>query len=291
MSKVAEPILEAKAVLGEGSIWDHRKKCLYWVDILEQKVNIYDPATGDNQAIKVPQDVGTVVCDTAGNLLLALRDGFARLDIDTSEVVMVAEQKAEGIRFNDGKCDPAGRFWAGTMADDMTDGAAALYCLDTDLAVKQMIDGVTISNGLVWTSDTRHFYYIDTPTFEVAAFDYDIDTGNISNRKVAIAIDGNMGHPDGMTIDEEDMVWIAHWDGGRVTRWDPKTGKLLETVRVPKASLVTSCAIGGPDLNELFITTASANLKAEQRKSQPLAGSLFRVQLDVKGVPAFYFKG
>jgi sugar lactone lactonase YvrE len=291
MTKISEPILEANAVLGEGSLWDHRRNCLYWVDILEQKVNLYDPATGANQAIKVPQDVGTVVSDTSGNLMLALRDGFARLDIDSGEVVMVAEQKTDGIRFNDGKCDPAGRFWAGTMADDMADGAAALYCLDTDLTVRRMIDNVTISNGLVWTSDTKRFYYIDTPTYEVAAFDYDVDAGNISNRKAAIKIDKDLGAPDGMAIDEEDMIWIAHWGGGRVTRWSPKTGQLLETIQVPQASLVTSCAFGGADLNELFITTAAVDLNPEQRKSQPLAGSLFRIQLDVKGVPAFRFKG
>jgi sugar lactone lactonase YvrE len=291
VTKIAEPILEANAVLGEGSLWDPRNNCLYWVDILDRMVNIYDPVTGTNRAIEVPQDVGTVVSDSAGNLMLALRDGFARLDIDTGDVVMVAEQKAEGIRFNDGKCDPAGRFWAGTMAYDMTDGAAALYCLDTNFTVRQMIDDVTISNGLVWTSDARDFYYIDTPTFEVAAFDYDIDTGNISNRRVVIKFDQSMGRPDGMTIDEEDMVWIAHWDGGRVTRWDPKTGKMLETIEVPGARLVTSCAMGGPDLNELYITTASVDLNEEKRKSQPLAGSLFRVQVDVKGVPAFCFKG
>ena len=291
MTKVAEPILEAKAVLGEGSLWDHQRNCLYWVDILDRKVNIYDPATGANSVFTVNQDVGTVVADTAGNLMLALRDGFARLNIDSGEVVMVAEQKSEGIRFNDGKCDPAGRFWAGTMADDMAEGAGALYCLDTDRTVRRMIEKVTISNGLVWTLDTKYFYFIDTPTREVAAFDYDIDSGNISNRTAAFKIEEKLGYPDGMAIDEADMIWIAHWGGGKVTRWNPKTGKLLETITVPHASLVTSCAFGGPDLSELFITTATVDLNEEQKRSQTLAGSLFRVQLDVKGVPAFRFKG
>lgn len=291
MTKIAEPILEAKAVLGEGSLWDHQRNCLYWVDIPEGKVNIYDPATGANSVFRVAQAVGTVVTDTSGNLMLALRDGFGRLDIDSGEVVMVAEQKAEGIRFNDGKCDPAGRFWAGTMADDMAEGAGALYCLDTDLTVRRMIEKVTVSNGLVWTLDAKCFYYIDSPTREVAAFDYDIDSGKISNRKAAIKIEEKLGFPDGMAIDEADMVWIAHWGGGIVTRWNPKTGKLLETIKVPHASLVTSCAFGGPNLNELFITTATVDLNEEQKKSQTLAGSIFRVQLDVKGVPAFRFKG
>lgn len=291
MTKIAEPILEANAILGEGPLWDHQRNCLYWVDIPAGKVNIFDPATGTNNEFTVGQDVGTVVADTSGNLMLAVRDGFARLDIDSGEVVMVAEQKTEGVRFNDGKCDPAGRFWAGTMADDMTDGAGALYCLDSDLTVRRMIDNVTVSNGLVWTLDSKCFYYIDTPTREVAAFDYDIVTGNISNRKTAITVEEKLGFPDGMAIDEEDMVWIAHWGGGRVTRWNPKTGKLLETIQVPHTSLVTACAFGGPELNELFITTATVDLTEDQRRSQTLAGSIFHVQLDIKGVPAFCFKG
>jgi sugar lactone lactonase YvrE len=212
MTKIAEPILEANAVLGEGSLWDHQLNCLYWVDIPEGKVNIYDPATGANSVFTVAQDVGTVVTDTTGNLMLALRDGFGRLDIVS-------------------------------------------------------------------------------PTRQVAAFDYDIDSGNISNRKAAIKIEEKLGFPDGMAIDEADMVWIAHWGGGKVTRWNPKTGKLLETIKVPHANLVTSCAFGGPNLNELFITTATVDLNEEQKRSQTLAGSLFRVQLDVKGVPAFRFKG
>jgi sugar lactone lactonase YvrE len=291
MAKIAEPILEAKALLGEGPLWDSEKNCLYWVDILGQKVNIYDPVTGHNRVFHVGQDVGTVVPAKSGDLMIALRDGFARLEIKSGKVVMVAEKKSEGTRFNDGKCDPAGRFWAGTQADEMTEGAGALYCLNADLTVRTLIDQVTISNGLVWTSDAKRFYYIDSPTYEVAAFDYDVDTGNIANRKMAIKIDQNLGMPDGMAIDEEDMVWVAHWGGGKVTRWDPQTGKLLDRIDVPGANLVTCCAFGGPNLDDLFITSASVGLNDEQKKIQTLAGSIFRIKLNVKGVPAYSFDG
>ena len=291
MAKIAEPILEAQALLGEGSLWDSAKNCLYWVDIVGCKVNIYDPVTGRNRVFHVSQDVGTVVPAKSGGLMIALRDGFARLKIESGEVVMMAEKKREGIRFNDGKCDPAGRFWAGTMADEMTEGAGALYCLGADLTVRTMIERVTISNGLVWTSDAKRFYFIDTPTCEVAAFDYDVDTGDITNRKTAIKVDKNLGLPDGMAIDEEDMVWVAHWGGGKVTRWDPQTGKLLDLIEVPEASLVTSCAFGGPKLDDLFITSASVGLNDEQKKVQPLAGGIFRMKLNVKGVPAHPFDG
>jgi sugar lactone lactonase YvrE len=291
MAKIAEPILEARALLGEGSLWDSAKKCLYWVDILGRTVNVFDPATGRNRTLHVSQDVGTVVPSKSGDLMIALRDGFARLEIESGAVVMMAEIKKEGIRFNDGKCDPAGRFWAGTVADDETQGAGALYCLDADLTVRTMIDHVTISNGLVWSSDAKRFYYIDTPTCEVAAFDYDVDSGNLANRKTAIKIDKSLGLPDGMAIDEEDMVWIAHWGGGQVTRWDPQTGKLLDRIDVPGAGLVTSCAFGGPGLDELFITSASVGLTDDQKKVQTLAGGIFRIKLNVKGVAAHPFDG
>lgn len=291
MAKIAEPILEPRAILGEGSLWDSEKNCLYWVDIVGRTVNIYNPATGRNRVLQVSQDVGTVVPCKSGDLMIAQRDGFARLQVESGKVVMVAEKKSEGIRFNDGKCDPAGRFWAGTMADDAAQGAGALYCLDADLTVRTMIDQVTISNGLVWTSDAKRFYFIDSPTYEVAAFDYDVDTGDIANRKTAIQIDKSLGLPDGMAIDEEDMVWIAHWGGGKVTRWDPQTGKLLDRINVPGASLVTSCAFGGPNLDDLFITSASVGLNDEQKKVQTLAGGIFRIKLNVKGVPAHPFGG
>lgn len=291
MAKIAEPILEARALLGEGSLWDSEKNCLYWVDILGRTVNIFDPAAGRNRVLQVNQDVGTVVPGKSGDLMIALRDGFARLQIESGAVVMVAENKRDGIRFNDGKCDPAGRFWAGTMADDEAQGAGALYCLDADLRVRTMLDRVTVSNGLVWTSDAKRFYYIDSPTYAVAAFDYDAETGEIANRKTAIQIDKRLGLPDGMAIDEEDMVWIAHWGGGQVTRWNPHTGKLLDRIDVPGAGLVTSCAFGGPGLDELFITSASVGLTDEQKKVQTLAGAIFRIKLNVKGVPAHPFDG
>jgi sugar lactone lactonase YvrE len=223
--------------------------------------------------------------------MIAIRDGFASLCIETGEVKMLCEEIVEGVRMNDGKCDPAGRFWAGSMAYTGDTGAGTLYRLDPDLSLHTVLDSVTISNGLVWTSDNSTFFYIDTPTGRVDAYDYDHGTGNISNCRTAVEIPDGQGGPDGMTIDSEDMVWVAHWGGSCVTRWNPQTGELLETVEVPDAKQITSCALGGANLDDLYITSASIGLDDEGLAEQPNAGRLFRVKVKARGVPACGFAG
>ncbi|MBI2192272.1 MAG: SMP-30/gluconolactonase/LRE family protein [Planctomycetes bacterium] len=291
MKLEAEPVLRHRANLGEGALWSVRDQVLYWVDIMEQKVMAFDPKTGRNRAWPAGSDVGTVVTRESGGLMLAVRDGFASMDLKTKKVSLLAEKKIEGVRFNDGKCDPAGRFWAGTMAYQGTEGAGSLYCLEKDLTVRCMIERVTISNGLVWTSDRRTFYYIDTVTYQVAAYDYDMETGNISRRRVAVELPRDGGGPDGMAIDEEDMLWVALWGGGQVARWNPRTGKLIGKITAPSAKQVTSCAFGGPGLKDLYITTASIGLSPEALKEQATAGCLFHAAVDVRGAASFSFAG
>jgi sugar lactone lactonase YvrE len=288
-----EVATHAKAILGEGAIWDSKQKLLYWVDIMKGMLHSYNPATGQNSSIHVGQFISTVVPKQNGELMITLKNGFAGFVPSTGEVTLISNPEADlpGNRFNDGKCDPAGRFWAGTMALDQQKEAGNLYCLFPDFTVQKMIDKVTISNGLVWTADHSTFYYIDTPTSEVAAYDYDVISGKISNRRVAISIPKAEGSPDGMTIDAEDMLWIAHYGGGQVCRWNPKTGKKMQSIKLP-VSQPTSCAFGGDNLDELYVTTCRENMKDEQLLQEPLAGALFKcTNLLVKGVPAFVFKG
>lgn len=282
-----ELLIDAHNELGEGAIWDTANATLYWVDITAGHVHSYHPETRARRTYTVGQMVGTVVPHAAGGLLLAVEQGTARLDLTTGDIMPIWQHTPlqPGIRFNDGKCDPAGRFWAGTMALDARPGAGSLYRFDADGSVHTLVHDVTVSNGLAWSLDNRTFYYIDTPTQAVAAFDYDLTTGEISNRRDVIRIDPGDGSPDGMTIDAEGMLWIAHWGGSRVTRWNPADGSLLQTVRLPVAR-VTSCWFGGPDLNELYITTASIGLSAEERAAQPHAGGLFRYKSATQGVPA-----
>ena len=289
----AELILDAKATLGEGPIWDVRRQVLYWVDISAGKVHIFDPATGHDRAIDVGQPVGTVVPRRSGGVMVALRDGFAALDLETGALTMIADPEAHLPlnRFNDGKCDPAGRFWAGTMrqAEDRA-GAGSLYRLDPDGSVHKMWDKITVSNGIAWSLDARTMYYIDTPTRMVVAFEYDLATGAIANPRPVIHTPDGPGFPDGMTIDAEGMLWVAYWDGWRVVRWDPATGQALAVIEMP-VQRPTAAWFGGSNLDELYITSARTGLSEEALAQQPHAGGLFVARPGVRGLPAFEFAG
>ena len=271
MGKQAEPILHQHARLGEGALWYAPAQELYWLDITGQCVFIYDPSTGNNRSIDIGRDVGTLVPRKSGGLILAVKGGFASLDLDTEEVEDIAllEENLPNNRMNDGKCDPAGRFWAGSMAYDLTEGAGSLYCMDTDLTVRQVLSDVTLSNGLVWSQDEKTFYFIDSGTSQIAAYDYDKSTGDISNRRVVVDISDEEGLLDGMSIDENDNLWVAVYGAGDIRCWDPSDGQLLAKVEIPDAKLTTSCAFGGLELNELYITTASDGLTEDQMKNQP----------------------
>jgi len=258
-----------------------------------QTVFIFDPKSGENRGINVGRDVGTVVPRKSGGLMLGVKGGFAGLDLETEAVEEIAmvETDLPNNRFNDGKCDPAGRFWAGSMAYDFAKGAGGLYCMDRDLSVRKVLSDISISNGLVWTEDQATFYYIDSLAFQIAAFDYDVATGEIANRRVVVKLPEAVGFLDGMSIDVNGNLWVAIYGAGQVRCWNPASGELLDTVEVPGAKLTTSCAFGGPNLDELYITSASEGLTEQEKEEQPLAGSLFRAELDVSGVPAFEFAG
>lgn len=287
----AELVLDAKAILGEGPSWHAEWNILLWVDIVDQKVHLYDPATGSDRVLEIDQPVGAVVPRASGGAVIAAKHGFYTLDLLTGATVPIADPEVHlpENRFNDGKCDPVGRFWAGTMLNREV-AAGSLYCLESDYSIRHVLDQVKISNGLGWSPDHKTLYYNDTPTRQVSAFDYDLSTGGISNRRVAIHYPEDHGNPDGMTVDAEGMLWIAEWNGWQVSRWNPNTGQLLDTIQVPVAK-VTSCVFGGARLDELYITTASVDLTEEEQKNQPLAGGLFVVRPGVQGTPTYTFAG
>ena len=285
-------VLDARADLGEGPVWHVREQRLYWVDITAGDIHVYDPHGTPDLVYGVGQMVGTAVPRRSGGLVLATHAGLGMFDLVRREFTLLAapEQHLPDNRFNDGKCDPRGRFWAGTMSMTRQTGAASLYCLDTDGTVRHVFGGVTTSNGLDWSPDRRTMYYIDTPTLQVAAFDYDAETGAISNRRVVIHFPPDVGRPDGMSIDAEGRLWIAHWDGGRISRWNPEDGRLLREIPLPVAR-VTSCAFGGADLDRLYITTARHGLSDEQLREQPHAGSLFALSPGVAGLASQEYSG
>ncbi|MDQ3013062.1 MAG: SMP-30/gluconolactonase/LRE family protein [Acidobacteriota bacterium] len=296
----AELVLDAKVLLGEGPWWNARTGQLYWVDIEGCAIHVFNPtsglATGRDRKIDVGQMVGCVVGRKSGGVALALQQGFYHLDLETEKLTPLVDPESHlpGNRFNDGKCDSRGRFWAGTTRINHDEPEGFLYRLDADLSVHRQLDNVWISNGLAWSPDDRTMYFIDSPTGEVIAFDFDAAAGEIGNERLVIEIPEGGGSPDGMTIDEEGMLWIALWDGWRVIRVNPASGNgagaIIDEIKMPVAR-PTSCVFGGANLDELYITTASTRLPAEELAKQPLAGGLFRCKPGVKGFAAVEFAG
>jgi sugar lactone lactonase YvrE len=273
-------VLDATASLGEGPVWDARSSTLRWVDIEPGEVHRFDPASGVDTFFEVGEAVGTVAVRAAGGLVLATKSGLYTCLDNGGRLAVLHEVDTAG-RFNDGKADPWGRFWAGTMVEG-TDGAGALYRLDPDHSLHRVLTDVTISNGLGWSPDGRTMYYIDTTARGVDAFDHDPSTGELTARRRLIDVE--RGWPDGMTVDTDGCLWVALWDGWGVRRYAPD-GRLLTTVEVP-ARRVTSCAFGG---SVLYITTARTGLT--DFTDQPKAGSLFAYDPGVAGLPAGEWAG
>lgn len=282
----AEPVGTYISKWGEGPIW-HGNALLY-VDIEAHKVIRFNPDTGVEEVWDVGERVGTVVPRDQGGFVYAGDNGLFFLDDSTGNTTPITDPEPDisTNRFNDGKCDPAGRFWAGTMdMNSPRQNVAALYCLEKDLKLSKKFDKVACSNGIVWTKDNKTMYYIDTPRKNVLAFDYDLVSGEISNERVAFETKDMSGNPDGMTIDAEDNLWIAFCHGGVVRCINPKTGDILSEVNVP-ARETTACAFGGPDFKYLYITTGLPGKDVE-----PLAGRVFVARPGVAGCKATAFAG
>lgn len=291
MVRVVTPelVLDARSTHGEGPAWDAAVGRLIWVNITASTVHEFRP-DGSTRQWDVGEHVGAAVPRAGGGLVLAVRSGFAALAEDGSVTPLArVETDNPDNRMNDGKCDPQGRFWAGTMAYAETEGAGSLYRLDQDGSTQLMLSPVTISNGLGWSPDGNLMYYVDTPTGGVDAFDFDGATGAIAGRQRVITIDPADGSPDGLAVDHEGGVWVALWGGGAVRRYHPD-GSLDLIIEVPAAQ-VTSCAFGGNQGEELYITTAAAGLSPQQRAAQPQAGGLFRCRPGVTGPAATPYAG
>ncbi|HCL84831.1 MAG TPA: SMP-30/gluconolaconase/LRE domain protein [Chitinophagaceae bacterium] len=288
-----EPVVYHRCLLGEGPVWDAMRRTICWIDILQGEIHEYSPVNDMLKTLSVNQMIGSIAICKRGSFIAALQNGIGFIDRDTGAVQMISNPEAHlpGNRFNDGKCDPEGRFWAGTMSHTDEPGKGSLYLLNKDLSIIKKLEKISISNGMAWSLDHKTFYYIDSPAFTVVAFDFDQATGEISNPKIIIQIAQKEGCPDGMTIDSEGMLWIAHWDGWQITRWDPVTGKKILAIHLPVAR-VTSCCFGGDGLGDLYITSARTGLDDDQLKKQPLAGSLFVIKnTGYCGLPAFEFNG
>ena len=285
-----ELILDAHADLCEGPVCEPRSGCLYWVDIHAGHLHIFNPREGMDSQVEVGEFIGCAAPRRSNGLVLCLRSGFAFLDLTAEKLTRIVnpETHLPGNRFNDGKCDPAGRFLAGSIDDAELEASGSLYSLDPDGSVKTLLTGKRISNGLAWSPDYRTFYHIDTPTLTITAFDYNLVSGDIANPRPAVYVQPELGWPDGITSDIEGMLWVAMWGGAKLTRWDPATGKLVAEISFPALN-VSSCAFGGPDFTDLYVTSACKGMNTAQLTKYPLSGGLFRIRTNIQGMPTFVY--
>jgi L-arabinonolactonase len=281
----------ATNILGEVPVWDIAEQSLYWVDIEGKLLQRLHEPSGGVRVWHLPERIGSFALREQGGLVCAFANGFAFFDLETEAIDWIARPEADipSNRFNDGKCDRNGRFWAGTMDDRLTDHSGALYRLDPDLSVYRMDTGVGIANALSWSPDDKTFYFADTMDGLIHAYDYDAPTGRISKKRVFADTRTDPGVPDGSTIDAEGFMWNAQWDGWRLTRYAPD-GRVDRVVQLP-VQKPTSCIFGGPDLRTLYVTTAIWDLTQDALRTQPWAGSLLALDVGVAGLPETRFSG
>jgi sugar lactone lactonase YvrE len=284
-----ELILDLKLDLGEGPAWDVQAGVLSFVDIRAGDLHLFHPATASHRTLNLGEPVGCAAPASTNEFIIGLRSGIWTFNLPTQTLTQILRpENIPGNRFNDGKCDPRGRFLAGSMDNAEKENTGSLYSYSADGACRTLLTGLGISNGLTWSPDQKTFYFIDTPTRKVMAYDYNLDTGDISNPRQVVYIPNGMGWPDGMTSDMDCKLWIAMWEGAKLTRWDPADGQLLDVYPIPALN-VSACCFGGPDLTDLYITSARKGMTEKQLEQYPLSGGLFRLRPDICGAPTFKF--
>ncbi|KAL5022572.1 hypothetical protein ScPMuIL_001727 [Solemya velum] len=298
-------IKNAASDCGEGPHWDDKTKTILFVDFGEKTVHRLNYATGEDEIKHFDDRVSFIVPRRSGGYMIGHGKALSHADWDSNVVTTLAEvvEPWNNTRFNDGECDASGRLWAGTLAEANALGVreparGSLYSLNKDHKITKHEDKITLSNGMDWTADNKTMFYIDSEARQVWGYDFDVDAGSISNKRTVVDFGGaetmdTLGVPDGMTIDNNGHIWVTCYGVGKVVCFDPETGKSIRTVEFPEAKKTTSCCFGGPNMDELFVTSGTFNLTPEQvRNEQPLAGSLFRVTgLGVKGKHANVYEG
>ncbi|MDX9863841.1 MAG: SMP-30/gluconolactonase/LRE family protein [Anaerolineaceae bacterium] len=285
----ANHILASQSALGEGPLWSTKEQALYWVDIEGKTINRYRPSNAQHESFPVDAKVGVIAFRKGGDFIAAGSTGFVFWTIGSPKLDLIfdPEENNAQSRFNDGKVDRAGRFWAGTMTPE--GAVSALYRVNAGLNIQKMESGITISNGIGWSPDNQIMYYADSSRYVIYAYDFDLNIGSIKNRRDWIKFSPEYGIPDGLTVDSEGYVWCAFYSGAKVTRFNPQ-GKMDIEISLP-VSQPTSCAFGGKDLTDLYITSSWLGLTEEERAAQPLAGDIFMVKTDVPGLPEPEFEG
>lgn len=290
-SEAVQCIANTGPLLGEGPVWLADQQKLLWVDILGPAVHITTPATRETERFETDEVIGVIVPRSRGGYIAATPTGLYDFDPfgGRKTLLLNPETDRPGNRFNDGKCDARGRFWVGSFAMDASPGAGALYCLETDGTVRRVASGFHVSNGLGWSPDSKTLYFTDSGRRVIYAYDFDLESGRIDNRREFVSISDGEARPDGLAVDVEGYVWSAHWDGWRVVRYDP-LGRIDRTIELP-IPRPTSCAFGGPDLKSLYVTSARVRLSALQLAEAPLSGGVFEIAAGVAGLPVAAYGG
>ena len=280
-------VADIPVILGEGPIWSVERRKLLWLDIFRPSINIHDPFNGSNLTIAIEETIYAAGFAEGGGYVASLESGFAVLD-DEGHIRRVLSNPNEGraVNFNDGRVDRRGRFWSGTMAKDWVSPIGSLWRLEGGTAT-EMDTGIILANGIGFSPDDRMLYFTDFARHTVFAYPFDISSGTLGKREVLVTLDEADGKPDGMTVDSEGHVWIAHWDGWCVTRHDPMGREVLR-IPVP-VQRPTSVAFGGEDLSTLYVTSASMGLTPDELARAPLSGALFAIETRFRGQPESCF--
>jgi L-arabinonolactonase len=287
-----ECVVDAKAALGEGPLWDPRDRVLWWLDIKGHAIHRFDPAAREDRTWKTPEDIGCLAVRERGGLVVAMRSGLYFFDPGSGcfDAILDPEGDRTENRFNDGKPDRQGRFWPGSMYEgDSPRPSAGLYRLAPDLSCRRMVSGITCSNGLAWSPDSKVMYYADSLAQRVWAWDFDPATGEIDNRRSFIDTKPFGSNPDGATVDIEGAYWLTLPEADKVARFDPD-GKAMRVIDMP-VHHPTCAMFGGADLDVLYITTATMFRSPAELAKKPLTGGLFAMDVGVKGLPEAHFKG
>ena len=285
-------IVHPQNILGEGPCWSVAEQVLYWVDIKGRSFYRYNPSDNITSKFSLPEEIGAIVPRTKGGWVAAISSGLAFISDPSLTVHPITnpESHLPGNRFNDGKCDAVGRFWAGTMDNSEQDTSGSLYCLDLDGTIRTMETNLGISNGLGWSPDNSIFYLTDSPKKTIYSYDFNLETGTIDNRRIFTKVPDGKGWPDGLTVDADGYVWSAHWDGCCLTRYTPDGMiDLVIPLPIPRP---TSIAFGGPELERLFITSARTGLSQQELEASPLSGAILAIDdLGISGLPEPLFAG
>lgn len=284
-----ETVLDAHATIGESPTWVAEEEALYWIDVKAPALHRYLPANGATRAWALTSDVGGFALMEGGSALVALREGLHRLDLDTGKLHQLAPSPFDPalFRFNEGACDTKGRFWVGVMFDPLEGSPprqpARLHSFTLDGGLRIEPDTTELHNGMAWSADGSTFFLSHSYTREIFAFDYDMDGGRISNRRVFAAIPNGLGIPDGAAMDSEGGYWCALHGGSKLRRFN-SDGSVDRDIDLP-VSQPTMCAFAGESLATLYITSASDNMSRAEKAEEPLAGALFRLWPGKKGIP------